>query len=216
MTPSARRGQAFVKRCVDVVGAALAIAALSPVIGLVALGVRLRLGRPVLFRQPRPGKDGVLFDLVKFRTMSDARDSAGKLLPDSERLTPLGRRLREWSLDELPEFANVLRGDMSLVGPRPLLPEYLGHYTPRQARRHAVRPGITGLAQLNGRNLTTWSERLELDVEYVDNWSLMLDLKLMARTLAAVVRRTGISAEGHATMPLFTDEPNAEEATDFS
>jgi sugar transferase EpsL len=195
-----------VKRGVDVVGALGALTVLSPIMAVVALLIRLRLGPPVLFRQPRPGKDGVLFNLLKFRTMSDARDADGRLLPDAERLTPLGRRLRRWSLDELPQFVNVLRGDMSLVGPRPLLPEYLGRYTPRQARRHEMRPGITGVAQLAGRNNTTWAERLERDVWYVEHWSLALDCKLIVRTLAAVVRRTGISAEGHATMPRLTDE----------
>jgi lipopolysaccharide/colanic/teichoic acid biosynthesis glycosyltransferase len=194
------------KRGIDVVGSALALVILSPLLAAVALAVRVRLGSPVLFRQARPGKDGALFTLLKFRTMSDARDASGSLLPDADRLTPLGRRLREWSLDELPEFVNVLRGDMSLVGPRPLLPEYLGRYNERQARRHAVKPGLTGVAQLDGRNLTSWADRLELDVWYVEHWSLSLDAKLMARTIGAVLRRSGISAEGHATMPKFAED----------
>jgi sugar transferase EpsL len=160
------------KRGIDVVGSALALVVLSPLIAVVAIAVRARLGDPVLFRQLRAGKDGALFHLVKFRTMTEARDAEGRLLPDADRLTPLGQRLRAWSLDELPELVNVLRGDMSLVGPRPLLPEYLDRYTDRQARRHTVRPGITGLAQVNGRNLTTWADRLELDVWYVDHQSL--------------------------------------------
>ena len=211
MTGSASRPLArAVKRGIDIVGAAAALVVLSPLIAVVAVLVRLRLGSPVLFKQLRPGQDGALFTLVKFRTMSDATDSSGQPLADGERLTPLGRRLREWSLDELPEFVNVLRGDMSLVGPRPLLREYLGHYTPAQARRHEVRPGLTGLAQLSGRNLTSWPERLALDVEYVDNWSIWLDLRLIVRTTAAVFRRSGISAEGHDTMPLLTDETGHE------
>lgn len=192
-----------VKRAIDVVVALGMLALLSPVMAVIALLVRVRLGRPVLFRQTRPGRDGVSFEIVKFRTMRDATDANGEPLSDAERMTPLGRRLRSWSLDELPEFVNVLRGDMSLVGPRPLLPEYLDHYTPRQARRHEVRPGVTGLAQLNGRNATTWEERLELDVQYVEQWSLALDFRLLARTVGAVLKREGINADGHATMPRF-------------
>jgi lipopolysaccharide/colanic/teichoic acid biosynthesis glycosyltransferase len=167
--------------------------------------VLLRHGRPVLFVQDRPGLDGVPFRLYKFRTMRNACDSAGRALPDEQRLTRLGRALRATSLDELPELFNVLRGDMSIVGPRPLLNEYLMHYTPRQARRHEVRPGITGLAQVNGRNATTWDERLSTDVWYVDNWSLGLDLRIMMKTVPRVFTGSGVRQEGHATMPRFDE-----------
>ncbi|MEW6271698.1 MAG: sugar transferase [Thermodesulfobacteriota bacterium] len=173
----------------------LAVAAL-PMLAI-ALAVRAADGAPVLFRQSRPGLGGRPFTLLKFRTMR----SGGE--PDAERLTPIGRLLRAASLDELPQLWNVVRGDMSLVGPRPLLPQYLERYTPRQARRHEVRPGITGLAQVEGRNALDWDERLELDVRYVEQRSLALDLRLLARTVAAVVSRRGISAAGHVTMPEF-------------
>jgi lipopolysaccharide/colanic/teichoic acid biosynthesis glycosyltransferase len=169
----------------------------------VALAVRLKLGPPVLFRQRRPGLHGEPFDLLKFRTMLEARDAAGQSLPDASRLTPFGRWLRSTSLDELPELINVLRGDMSLVGPRPLLVEYLARYTPEQARRHEARPGITGWAQVNGRNAVSWEEKFRLDVWYVDHHSTWLDLKILALTIARVLRRDGISAQGDATMPAF-------------
>jgi lipopolysaccharide/colanic/teichoic acid biosynthesis glycosyltransferase len=199
----------LVKRALDIAVSLCVLVVLSPLIAGVALLVRWRLGSPVLFRQSRPGRDGVPFEIIKFRTMRSTTDASGRLLSDAERMTSFGKRLRSWSLDELPEFVNVLRGDMSLVVPRPLLPEYLEHYTPRQARRHEVRPGVTGLAQLNGRNLTTWQERLELDVKYVDEWSLSLDLRLLAQTISAVLTRKGITAEGHETMPLFRgDSPD--------
>jgi len=191
------------KRALDVMVALAVLAVLAPVLLLLALGVRLRLGSPVLFRQPRPGRDNRIFTLWKFRTMTDARDPAGRLLPDAARLTPFGRWLRATSLDELPELWNVLRGDMSLVGPRPLLVEYLERYEPEEARRHAVRPGLTGWAQINGRNATTWEERLRLDVWYVDHGSLWLDLQILARTVGLVLRRDGIHAPGAATMPEF-------------
>ncbi len=174
-----------------------------PLAGLVALLVAWRLGRPVLFRQERPGLHGRPFTLVKFRTMRDARDASGALLPDAERLTRFGRFLRATSLDELPELWNVLKGEMSLVGPRPLLVDYLTRYSPEQARRHEVPPGITGWAQIHGRNALGWPERFALDVWYVDNRSLRLDLAILARTFLQIVRREGISAEGHATMPPF-------------
>ncbi|WCO65852.1 sugar transferase [Iamia majanohamensis] len=196
----------LVKRSVDVVGAALGLALAAVPLAVVAGLVRRDLGRPVLFRQLRPGRDGELFELVKLRTM---RDGPGD---DAERLTPLGLALRRTSVDELPELWNVLRGDMSLVGPRPLLPEYLALYSPRQARRHEVRPGLTGLAQVSGRNLVGWDERLELDVQYVERRSLGLDLAIIARTLAAVVRRSGVSADDHATMRPFTGSASAHEA----
>jgi lipopolysaccharide/colanic/teichoic acid biosynthesis glycosyltransferase len=191
------------KRVVDLLVAGAALVVLSPVLVIVALIVRLRLGSPVLFRQTRPGRGGQPFVINKFRTMTDARDASGQLLPDEQRLPPFGRFLRASSLDELPELLNVVRGDMSLVGPRPLLMEYLDRYSPHQARRHEVRPGLTGMAQVSGRNATTWTERLDLDVWYVDHRSLRLDVVIIWRTLAAVVKREGISAAGHATMPVF-------------
>jgi sugar transferase EpsL len=195
-----------VKRMIDVIGSAALLTVLSPVIALVAVLVALRLGRPVIFRHQRPGRDAVPFTLLKFRTMTDATDKTGRLLPDADRLTPFGRRLRAASLDELPELWNVLRGDMSLVGPRPLLTEYLPHYTPRQARRHEVRPGVTGWAQLNGRNDLPWSEKLELDVWYVERRTLWLDVRILLRTLTVPFRRHGISRTGHATAPRFDEE----------
>lgn len=177
--------------------------------GVVAAAVRLRLGTPVLFRQPRPGLGGRAFTLVKFRTMRDARGPTGELLPDADRLTPFGRRLRATSLDELPELWNVLRGDMSLVGPRPLLTRYLTRYSERHRRRHDVRPGLTGLAQVSGRNALTWPARLDLDVEYVRRCSPALDVAILGRTVLGVLRRDGISAPGEATMSEFLgyDEP---------
>ena len=191
------------KRVVDIVGAAGGLALLSVPMILIAVLVRTKLGRPVLFHQVRPGKDGRPFMLLKFRTMSDAHAPDGALLPDQERLTPFGQWLRATSLDELPELLNVLKGGMSLVGPRPLLMEYLDRYTPEQARRHDVRPGITGWVQVNGRNALTWEEKFRLDVWYVDNRSLWLDLKILAITIVRVLRREGISADSHATMPVF-------------
>jgi sugar transferase EpsL len=174
-----------------------------PLLGLVAFMVRINLGAPVFFRQKRPGWRGRIFELVKFRTMRDARDAADRPLADAERLTPFGRWLRSSSLDELPELCNVLRGDMSLVGPRPLLVEYLPRYNARQARRHEVRPGLTGLAQVMGRNTLTWEEKFEWDVRYVETRSFWLDLSVLARTFKAVVLREGISAAGEATMTEF-------------
>ena len=198
-----KRVQAHLKRVFDVVVSATALVVLAPVMGLIALAVWRTMGRPVLFRHVRPGLHGKPFVMYKFRTMRDLRDAAGELLPDETRLTPFGRWLRATSLDELPELLNVLRGEMSLVGPRPLLMEYLERYTPEQARRHEVKPGITGWAQIHGRNNLSWEERLRLDVWYVDHWSLWLDLKILWRTLWMVLRREGISAQGHATMPRF-------------
>ncbi len=193
----------FGKRWLDVWGAVVLFSISLPVQAVVAVALRSQLGTPILFRQRRPGLHGKPFTMLKFRTMTDARDAAGNLLPDAERLTRLGRFLRGSSLDELPELWNVLRGDMSLVGPRPLLMQYLERYTERQARRHEVRPGITGWAQVNGRNAVDWDDRLAMDVWYVDNVSLALDIRILRRTLAAVLTRRGISAEGHATMPEF-------------
>ena len=172
-------------------------------LALVALAVRVLLGTPILFRQQRPGFHGRPFMLLKFRTMTDARDAAGNPLPDAQRLTPFGRWLRATSLDELPELLNVVRGEMSLVGPRPLLMEYLPLYSAEQARRHLVRPGITGWAQINGRNALSWDARFKLDVWYVDHHNLWLDLKILWLTVWQVLRRKNIAAEGHATMPKF-------------
>jgi lipopolysaccharide/colanic/teichoic acid biosynthesis glycosyltransferase len=174
-----------------------------PLLALVALLVRLRLGSPVFFRQARPGKDEVIFELVKFRTMLDSRDAAGRVLPDADRLTPFGRWLRSTSLDELPELWNVLRGQMSLVGPRPLLVQYLGRYSPRQARRHEVRPGLTGLAQVMGRNALSWEERFEWDIRYVETHGMWLDLKILLLTVKTVLFRTGVNAKGETMMPEF-------------
>ncbi|HYD98266.1 MAG TPA: sugar transferase [Alphaproteobacteria bacterium] len=196
------------KRIFDIVVSGAALVALAPLMLAAALAVRLALGAPVLFRQPRVGRDGQVFTLLKFRTMSDGRDASGALLPDAQRLGRLGRLLRSTSVDELPELINVMRGEMSLVGPRPLLTAYLPHYTPEQMRRHAVRPGITGWAQVNGRNALSWEERFELDVWYVDNRSLRLDLRILALTVRQVLRRDGISADGHATMPRFDESPS--------
>lgn len=192
------------KRLFDIVASAIALVILSPVLGLVALLVARGLGRPVLFRQVRPGLHGRPFTLVKFRTMRDATDAEGRPLPDSERLTPLGRFLRNSSLDELPELWNILKGDMSFVGPRPLLMEYLPLYSPDQSRRHNVRPGLTGHAQVNGRNALTWAEKFALDIWYVDNRSLVLDMRILLQTAWKVLKRDGISADGEATMPRFT------------
>jgi len=166
--------------------------------------IRLKLGGPVLFRQPRPGRDGRVFELIKFRTMSNARGADGELLPDDERLTPFGDRLRRLSLDELPTLWNVLRGDMSLVGPRPLLVQYLERYTPEQRRRHDVLPGVTGWAQIQGRNAISWEQKFAHDVWYVENVSFRTDLRILLQTAVQVLGRRGISAEGHATMPEFT------------
>lgn len=194
------------KRVLDVVVALIALVLLAPVLGVVAALVRWKLGAPVLFRQVRPGVGGRPFSILKFRTMTDERDAHGVLLPDSERLTRFGRFLRASSLDELPELWNVLRGDMSLVGPRPLRMDYLELYSPEQARRHEVRPGITGWAQINGRNASSWPDRLAMDVWYVDHRSLWLDVKILFLTVWKVLRREGISADGHATMPPFRGE----------
>ncbi len=187
----------------DFIAAALLLVALAPVMLLVALLIRIRLGAPILFRQLRPGRDGRPFMIYKFRTMGVANDAAGGPLPDAQRLTPLGAALRRASLDELPQLINVLRGDMSLVGPRPLLMEYLALYSARQARRHEVRPGITGWAQVNGRNATSWSERFELDVWYVEHRSFGLDLKILWLTLARVISGAGVAQPGRATMEKF-------------
>ena len=191
-----------VKRVLDVTLSAILLIVTLPVMAVLAVVIRIRLGSPVLFRQNRPGLHGEIFQLTKFRTMRDPRD-ADHPEPDAERLTPFGRRLRALSLDELPTLVNVLRGDMSVVGPRPLLIAYLDRYTPEQARRHEVRPGITGLAQVSGRNSLSWEEKFRLDVEYVDNRSLLLDVRILIRTVLPVVRGQGVQATGEATMTEF-------------
>jgi sugar transferase EpsL len=191
------------KRIFDVLVVVLTAPLWLPLLAVLALLVRVRLGSPVLFRQQRPGRRGTIFELVKFRTMTDTRDRTGQLLPDAVRLTPFGRWLRATSLDELPELWNVLRGEMSLVGPRPLLVQYLLRYSARQGRRHEVPPGLTGWAQINGRNALSWEEKFALDVWYVDNRSWWLDCKILFLTVWQVVARRGISAPGEATMPEF-------------
>lgn len=183
--------------------ALFAAVAFAPLLLIVAVLVAINIGSPVLFRQRRPGLHGELFELIKFRTMRDATDAAGQPLPDAERMTPFGTWVRRTSLDELPELWNVLRGDMNLVGPRPLLEEYLPLYSDRQKRRHEVRPGITGWAQINGRNRLDWNEKFELDVWYVDNRSLLLDLKILARTAVAVIRAGDVNQEGHVSAENF-------------
>lgn len=191
------------KRLLDIAIAASALVMFGPILAFLTAIIRIHLGHPVFFRQVRPGLCGVPFTLLKFRTMSELRTSDGVFLPDGERMTRLGRLLRSTSLDELPELWNVLRGEMSLVGPRPLLTQYLDRYTPEQARRHAVRPGLTGWAQVNGRNAIAWEDRLALDVWYVDHVSFRLDLQILIQTVWIVLRRTGITADGEATMTEF-------------
>lgn len=203
------RRSAWSKRALDVVGAGLGLALLSPVLLTTALLIRIGLGAPVLFRQTRPGVHGKPFVLCKFRTMREVHDETGQPLPDHLRLTSFGRLMRSLSLDELPELFNVLRGEMSLVGPRPLLMDYLPLYTPEQARRHDVRPGITGWAQVNGRNALTWEERFELDVWYVDHQSFWLDVRILLLTLHRLLTREGISHKGHATMERFRGSQSA-------
>src|SRR5260370_3828468 len=205
-----RRGAArAVKSVCDRLAAALLLILMSPLLAVVAVLVRMVMGSPVLFRQRRPGLEGKIFELLKFRTMTDARDAQGKLLPDDARLTRFGRRLRSLSLDELPQLWNVLRGELSFVGPRPLLAEYLDRYTPEQARRHLVKPGITGWVQVNGRNAISWEEKFSLDTWYVDHWSLWLDFRILLLTVLRIFGRHGISQEGHATMPEFMGSASA-------
>jgi lipopolysaccharide/colanic/teichoic acid biosynthesis glycosyltransferase len=204
---------AYPKRLFDFLISALTLLFLSPLLVLLAWLVRIKLGGPIFFRQQRPGLDGRPFTLYKFRTMSDQRDAEGNLLPDAERLTKFGKLLRISSLDELPELWNVLKGEMSLVGPRPLRMRYLPLYSEFQARRHEVRPGITGWAQVNGRNSLSWEERFELDIWYVDNFCFRLDLKILLLTILSVVRREHISADGHETMYPFTGSKSVEETT---
>lgn len=193
----------MIKRFFDFLAAGSALVVLSPIIAIVALLIRRKLGSPVFFRQTRPGLHGKPFEMVKFRTMLDATDKHGNPLPDDQRMTPFGSFLRATSLDELPELWNVLKGDMSLVGPRPLLMEYLPLYSKEQYRRHEVRPGVTGWAQVNGRNALSWDEKFKLDVWYVENRSFWLDIKILVLTVKKVLVRDGISAEGQATMERF-------------
>jgi lipopolysaccharide/colanic/teichoic acid biosynthesis glycosyltransferase len=198
-----REQQLAVKRLIDLVGATTGLALTAPAMLATALAIRASMGAPVLFSQERPGLGGKPFRLFKFRTMTDDRDGAGGLRSDEERLTAVGRFVRAASLDELPQLLNVLRGEMSLVGPRPLLMRYLERYSPRQARRHEVKPGITGLAQVRGRNALTWAETFEHDVEYVERWSLALDAQILFETVLKVLQRQGISQQGQATMEEF-------------
>lgn len=199
-----------VKRAIDVVGSGAALCIATPIMTATAVGVLVSMGRPVFFRQVRPGRDGELFELVKFRTMLPPKSGEDDVANDGARLTRVGRFLRATSLDELPTLVNVVRGDMSLVGPRPLLVRYLDRYSPRQGRRHEVRPGVTGWAQVNGRNSLSWDDKLELDVWYVENQSLLVDVKILAQTLGKVLVRDGISAEGQATMTEFMGAPGQE------
>ena len=192
-----------IKPLFDRTGALVLLLLFAPVIAAVALWIRLRLGSPVLFAQIRPGLDGTLFTIYKFRTMSNEKDETGELLPDAQRLGPTGRGIRGLSLDELPQLFNILKGEMSFIGPRPLLPEYLPLYNARQQKRHQVRPGITGWAQVNGRNTLSWPERFELDVWYVEHQSLWLDMRILLMTVMKVLKREGVSQEGHVTMEKF-------------
>ncbi|MFD2613946.1 sugar transferase [Paenibacillus gansuensis] len=200
------------KRGMDMIISMAALLLFSPVIAVVAVLVRLKLGSPVVFRQQRPGLHGKPFYLYKFRTMNEARDSQGELFPDDVRLTPFGRLLRKYSLDELLQFVNVMKGELSIVGPRPLLMHYLPLYTEEQSRRHLVKPGITGWAQVNGRNDIEWDDRLKLDVWYVEHRSLRLDLRIMWLTFRQVIKSEGISHEHHATMPFFEGSASRYEA----
>ncbi|WP_286951908.1 MULTISPECIES: sugar transferase [Aminobacterium] len=203
-TPKSGIYRRFFKRPMDFFLSLTALIILSPVLVIIGLLVRIKLGSPVIFKQERPGLNEKIFTMYKFRSMTDEKDENGKLLPDSTRLTTFGRILRSTSLDELPELFNVLKGDMSLVGPRPLLPEYVPLYNKQQRKRLSVLPGITGWAQVNGRNALTWEEKFKLDTWYVENWNLILDLKIIAKTIQAIIKREGISAQGEATMPRFT------------
>lgn len=195
--------QKFIKRAIDILGSFLGGLLISPILIIIAILIRIKLGSPMFFTQDRVGKDGKVFKIVKFRTMLEAYDKFGEPLSDKERVTSFGNFLRSTSLDELPELINVLKGDMSLVGPRPLLVEYIGLYSKEQFRRHEVRPGMTGWAQVNGRNNLNWDDKFKMDVEYVDNVNLLLDVKILFLTIFKVLKRDGISKDGHATMDKF-------------
>ena len=194
----------MIKRLIDIIGSLVGLILLSPIFLITAILVYFKLGSPIFFVQERVGKDDKVFKMIKFRSMKDAKDKFGDDLPDEERLTPFGKTLRSLSIDELPELINVLKGDMSLVGPRPLLVSYLELYSKEQRRRHEMRPGITGLAQVNGRNSISWGERFKMDVSYIDQYSLFLDIKILFMTVYKVIKRDGISQEGNATMESFT------------
>jgi len=214
--PKKKRGvyERIVKRFLDFTISLFALIILSLPLFIVAILVRIKLGSPIIFKQERPGRDGKIFTLYKFRTMTDKRDERGELLPDSERLTKFGKLLRSTSIDELPELVNILKGDMSIVGPRPLLVKYLPLYTAEQMRRHEARPGITGYAQANGRNAISWEKKFEYDVEYVDNVSFALDVKILFKTVFSVLRREGIDSGSSVTMEEFTGTPSAERSED--
>ena len=202
----------YIKRILDIISSLLAIIILSPLLAVTAVLVKTKLGSPVLFKQERPGKDEKIFTLMKFRTMTDERDENGELLPDEVRLTKFGKFLRSTSIDELPELLNILKGDMSVIGPRPLLVEYIPRYNEHQHRRHEVRPGLSGWAQVNGRNSISWEEKFDLDVEYVDNYSFAMDVKILFMTVLNVLKKEGISSETSATMEVFMGTPGREEA----
>lgn len=200
----------YIKRFFDIFSSLLAIIVLSPLLLITSILVRIKLGSPVLFKQERPGKDEKIFTLMKFRTMTDDRDENGEILPDEVRLTKFGKFLRSTSIDELPELFNILKGDMSVIGPRPLLVRYLPRYNKYQHRRHEVRPGLSGWAQVNGRNAISWQEKFDLDVEYVDNYSLFMDIKILFMTVINVLKRDGISSETSATMEEFMGDETEE------
>lgn len=203
----------YIKRILDIISSLLAIIILSPLLAVTAVLVKTKLGSPVLFKQERPGKDEKIFILMKFRTMTDERDENGELLPDEVRLTKFGKFLRSTSIDELPELFNILKGDMSVIGPRPLLVKYLPRYNEHQHRRHEVRPGLSGWAQVNGRNSISWEEKFDLDVEYVDNYSLSKDINILFMTVMSVIKRDGINSDNDVTMEEFMGSFNVEKTT---
>ena len=202
----------YIKRILDIISSLLAIIILSPLLAVTAVLVKTKLGSPVLFKQERPGKDEKIFTLMKFRTMTDERDENGELLPDEVRLTKFGKFLRSTSIDELPELFNILKGDMSVIGPRPLLVEYIPRYNEHQHRRHEVRPGLSGWAQVNGRNTVSWEDKFDMDVHYVDNYSFAMDVKILFMTVLNVLKKEGISSETSATMEVFMGTLGREEA----
>ena len=202
----------YIKRILYIISSLLAIIILSPLLAVTAVLVKTKLGSPVLFKQERPGKDEKIFTLMKFRTMTDERDENGELLPDEVRLTKFGKFLRSTSIDELPELFNILKGDMSVIGPRPLLVEYIPRYNEHQHRRHEVRPGLSGWAQVNGRNTVSWEDKFDMDVHYVDNYSFAMDVKILFMTVLNVLKKEGISSETSATMEVFMGTPEKEEA----